>query len=138
MRRRRSRSRMLSRIINGSVDGTQLHGGGACRASSAWTPGRCSQLYLLYTSRHGDTSGWTLSVQQFVDFLCQEVLPDARFAAQLSGVDTSQLQSARTVIDAVASGPALHGGGAGKPASAACRARWTAARWSCCSSTMRA
>ena len=43
-------------------------------------------------------------VQQFVDFLCQEVLPDARFASQLSGVDTSQLQSARTVIDAVASG----------------------------------
>ena len=43
-------------------------------------------------------------MQQFVDFLCQEVLPDARFASQLSGVDTSQLQSARTVIDAVASG----------------------------------
>ena len=43
-------------------------------------------------------------MQQFVDFLCQEVLPDARFADQLSGVDTSQLQSARTVIDAVASG----------------------------------
>ena len=66
--------------------------------------GQVRQLYLLYTSRHGDTSGWTLSVQQFVDFLCQEVLPDARFADQLSGVDTSQLQSARTVIDAVASG----------------------------------
>ena len=91
---------MLSRIINGSVDGTSYSA-----AELADLLGMdAGQLYLLYTSRHGDTSGWTLSVQQFVDFLCQEVLPDARFADQLSGVDTSQLQSARTVIDAVASG----------------------------------
>ena len=94
---------MLSRIINGSVDGTSYS---AAELSDllGMDAGQVRQLYLLYTSRHGDTSGWTLSVQQFVDFLCQEVLPDARFADQLSGVDTSQLQSARTVIDAVASG----------------------------------
>ena len=94
---------MLSRIINGSVDGTSYS---AAELSDllGMDAGQVRQLYLLYTSRHGDTSGWTLSVQQFVDFLCQEVLPDARFASQLSGVDTSQLQSARTVIDAVASG----------------------------------
>lgn len=93
---------MLSRIINGSVDGTSY----SAELSDllGMDAGQVRQLYLLYTSRHGDTSGWTLSVQQFVDFLCQEVLPDARFADQLSGVDTSQLQSARTVIDAVASG----------------------------------
>ena len=93
----------LSWIINGSVYGThytapQLAG------ILGMDAGQMQQLYMLYNSRHGDTSGWTLSVQQFVNFLCQEVLPDARFASQLSGVDTSQLQSARTVIDAVASG----------------------------------
>ena len=90
---------MLSRIINGSVDGTS-YSAAELADLLGMDAGQVRQLYLLYTSRHGDTSGWTLSVQQFVDFLCQEVLPDARFA----GVDTSQLQSARTVIDAVASG----------------------------------
>ena len=94
---------MLSRIINGSVDGTS-YSAAELADLLGMDAGQVRQLYLLYTSRHGDTSGWTLSVQQFVDFLCQEVLPDARFAGQLSGVDTSQLQSARTVIDAVASG----------------------------------
>ena len=93
----------LSWIINGSVYGTQYT---APQLASilGMDAGQMQQLYMLYNSRHGDTSGWTLSVQQFVNFLCQEVLPDARFASQLSGVDTSQLQSARTVIDAVASG----------------------------------
>ena len=93
----------LSRIINGSANGTS-YAAPELAALLGMDAGQIRQLYLLYTSRHGDTSGWTLSVQQFVDFLCQEVLPDARFASQLSGVDTSQLQSARTVIDAVASG----------------------------------
>ena len=50
-------------------------------------------------------------MQQFVNFLCQEVLPDARFASQLSGVNTAQLQSARTVINAVASGQAYTAAG---------------------------
>ena len=93
----------LSWIINGSVYGTS-YSAPELAALLGMDAGQMRQLYLLYISRHGDTSGWTLSVQQFVDFLCQEVLPDARFASQLSGVDTSQLQSARTVIDAVASG----------------------------------
>ena len=85
----------LSWIINGSVYGTQYT---APQLASilGMDAGQMQQLYMLYNSRHGDTSGWTLSVQQFVNFLCQEVLPDARFASQLSGVDTSQLQSART------------------------------------------
>ena len=100
----------LSWIINGSVYGTQYT---APQLASVlgMDAGQMQQLYMLYNSRHGDTSGWTLSVQQFVNFLCQEVLPDARFAAQLSGVNTSQLQSARTVINAVASGQAYTAAG---------------------------
>ena len=100
----------LSWIINGSVYGTQYT---APQLASVlgMDAGQMQQLYMLYNSRHGDTSGWTLSVQQFVNFLCQEVLPDARFASQLSGVDTSQLQSARTVINAVASGQAYTAAG---------------------------
>ena len=100
----------LSWIINGSVYGTQYT---APQLASilGMDAGQMQQLYMLYNSRHGDTSGWTLSVQQFVNFLCQEVLPDARFASQLSGVDTSQLQSARTVINAVASGQAYTAAG---------------------------
>lgn len=93
----------LSWIINGSVYGTQYT---APQLASilGMDAGQMQQLYMLYNSRYGDTSGWTLSVQQFVNFLCQEVLPDARFASRLSGVDTAQLQSARTIINAVASG----------------------------------
>ena len=100
----------LSWIINGSVYGTRYT---APQLASVlgMDAGQMQQLYMLYNSRYGDTSGWTLSVQQFVNFLCQEVLPDARFASQLSGVNTAQLQSARTVINAVASGQAYTAAG---------------------------
>ena len=100
----------LSWIINGSVYGTRYT---APQLASVlgMDAGQMQQLYMLYNSRHGDTSGWTLSVQQFVNFLCQEVLPDARFASQLSGVNTAQLQSARTVINAVVSGQAYTAAG---------------------------
>ena len=58
----------LSRIINGSVNGTS-YAAPELAALLGMDAGQIRQLYLLYTSRHGDTSGWTLSVQQFVDFL---------------------------------------------------------------------
>ena len=93
----------LSWIINGSVYGTQ-YTAPQLAGILGMDAGQMQQLYMLYNSRYGDTSGWTLSVQEFVNFLCQEVLPDARFASRLSGVDTAQLQSARTIINAVASG----------------------------------
>ena len=100
----------LSWIINGSVYGTQYT---APQLAERPRHGRRADAAAAYALQQPPrrTSGWTLSVQQFVNFLCQEVLPDARFASQLSGVDTAQLQSARTVINAVASGQAYTAAG---------------------------
>lgn len=93
----------LSWIINGSVYGTSytapelatLLGMDAGRCASS----TCSISAATATRADGRSrcsSLWTSCVRR----CCR----DARFASQLSGVDTSQLQSARTVIDAVASG----------------------------------
>ncbi|MFR6425515.1 MAG: hypothetical protein ACLUNO_08180 [Oscillospiraceae bacterium] len=112
----------LSWIINGSVYGTS-YSAPELATLLGMDAGQMRQLYLLYISRHGDTSGWTLSVQQFVDFpvpggaagraLC--------FPAQAAWT-TSQLQSARTVIDAGRLRPELYGCGTAQTGFRACPA----------------
>jgi hypothetical protein len=60
-------------------------------------------LYLLYISEHGDTSGWKMSVQGFVHFLVDDVLSDEALADQFDAQSASDLTTAQTIIDAVAS-----------------------------------
>ncbi|MBP3585265.1 MAG: MMPL family transporter, partial [Peptococcaceae bacterium] len=64
------------------------------------------QLYLLHISEYGDTSQWNMSVQQFVNFILTDVLTSADFADQFTGGQKADLQSAKTLIDAVVSGKA--------------------------------
>ena len=64
------------------------------------------QLYLLYISEYGDTSQWNMSVQQFVNFILTDVLTNDDFADQFTGGQKADLQSAKTLIDAVVSGKA--------------------------------
>lgn len=93
---------MLKNLINGSVAGTPYT---ATKLASVvgMDASQIEQLYLLYISKHGDTSGWKLSVQQFVDFINSDVLTNKDFANQFSESDALDLQTAKTVIDAVVS-----------------------------------
>lgn len=62
------------------------------------------QLYLLYESRHGDTSDWTLSVKTMLAFIADEVLPNPDFADMLDDESVSMLDGATTLVDAVIGG----------------------------------
>lgn len=90
-------------IVNGSVAGTayvpqqlaQLLGMDASRMKS---------LYLLYISRHGDTSGWKLSLKTLVDFMVSDVLTNPDWADAVNAEMAKNLTGMQTLIHAVLSG----------------------------------
>lgn len=87
-------------IINGSVNGIS-YTSDQLASLMGMSKDQDRQLYLLYTSRHGDTSGWTLSVKGFIDFIMDDVLSDSEYADKLDADTTDSLSSARTMVDAV-------------------------------------
>lgn len=92
-------------IINGSVDNTRY----SCKEMAdllGMEKDQLNALYLLYISEHGDTSGWKLSVQKFVEFIVCDLLPDETFSGRMDGDSAEELKQAKTVIDAVVSGKA--------------------------------
>ena len=62
------------------------------------------QVYLLYTYMHGDTSGWTASVQTLLAYLCDSLLNNSTYSSLISSENSSQLQAARKLCDAVVGG----------------------------------
>lgn len=65
-----------------------------------------SQLFMLYKSEHGDTSGWKLSVQKFVDFILSDVLTNKAYSSFFKNGMADMLKTADTVTDAVVAGKA--------------------------------
>ncbi len=62
------------------------------------------QLYLVYTSRHSDTSSWKISVQNFVDFILSDVLTNEDYAALIDSDSGEALKAANVLIDDVVKG----------------------------------
>ena len=62
------------------------------------------QVYLLYTYMHGDTSNWTASVQTLLAYLCDSLLNNSTYSSLISSENSSQLQAARKLCDAVVGG----------------------------------
>lgn len=60
-------------------------------------------IYLLYKYKHGDTSGWTLSPQQFIHFLVGTVLKDPDLKGRIGG-SADDLRLAKRLIDGAVSG----------------------------------
>lgn len=93
------------RIINGSVAGT-AYASAELAGLMGMGAGQARELFLLYTAEHGDTSGWQISAENFVDFLVGRVLTDSALPGGLDGESVQALKSAKTLIDAVVSGKA--------------------------------
>ncbi|MCM1167491.1 MAG: MMPL family transporter [Lachnospiraceae bacterium] len=62
------------------------------------------QLYILYMSRHGDTSEWTLSVKEFIDFINGSVLNNPDFSGAFDNNTADMLKTASNVVNGVVSG----------------------------------
>lgn len=97
--------KMMQTLIRGSVNGT-AYTSDQISDLTGMDKERVGQLYLLYTSRHGDTSGWTLSVKGFIDFMIDNVLADSEYAERIDADTSDMISSARTMTDAVISGKA--------------------------------
>jgi len=61
-------------------------------------------LFLLHQSKYGDTSGWKLAPQPFVDFLADEALANEEVAGQMDKDAAAMLSAAKALTDAVVSG----------------------------------
>ncbi|MCD8300789.1 MAG: MMPL family transporter, partial [Clostridiales bacterium] len=94
---------MAQKIINGSVAGTS-YSYDSLASLLGMDPDQARQLYLLYISRHGDTSSWLVSVQQLVDFIISDVLTNEDYADMIDADTADELDTAKTLIDAVVSG----------------------------------
>ncbi len=94
---------MTQELINASANGTLYSAKGLADLLGI-SEDQVQQLYLLYISRHGDTSGWTLSVKEFVDFVCSDILSDPDFSDQFDDNTAELLYSTQSLVDAVLSG----------------------------------
>lgn len=90
-------------IINGSVDG-KAYTYKELSSLMGMTADQAQQLYLLYTSTHGDTSQWKLTVQDFINFINSHILPNPDFSDQFDEETASLLKTAKTIVSAVVSG----------------------------------
>ena len=97
--------KMMQTFMNSTVNNTAFSAE-QMAAMMGMNTEQANQLYLLYTSRHGDTSGWTLSVQSFIDFVLDDVLTNSAYASELDEETSESLSSARIMINAVISGKA--------------------------------
>ena len=90
---------MGQKIINGTMAGT------------AYTPSQMAelmdmdskqmkQLYLLYTSTYGDTSGWKTSIQKFINFIASDVLGNAAYSSQFDAKTATMLKNIKDIINA--------------------------------------
>ena len=61
------------------------------------------QLLLLYTVKYGDTSGWTMSPQTFVQFVSSDVLTNPAYASLIEEEYRDYLAAADVLINAVVS-----------------------------------
>ena len=87
-------------IINGTVNKTS-YTADEISALTGMTEEQAQQLYLLYTSKYGDTSDWKLSIKDFIDFIISNVLTNEDYASMIDAESREMLSSAKIMIDAV-------------------------------------
>ncbi|MCM1363224.1 MAG: efflux RND transporter permease subunit [Clostridiales bacterium] len=94
---------MAQTLINGSVNGT-AYSSDSLANLMGMEKSQADQLYLLYISRHGDTSDWKLTVKDFIDFINGDILNNPDFSELFDEETANMLSAAKSMVDAVISG----------------------------------
>ncbi|MBQ3151513.1 MAG: MMPL family transporter [Clostridia bacterium] len=89
-------------LVNVSIDKTELRPD-ELASLTGMQDSQAQQLYLLYISKYGDTSGWKMSVEQFIGFINSDVLTNPDYANLIDKETVSLLDSAEKIVDAVVS-----------------------------------
>lgn len=90
------------KLINGAVAGTR-YSSRDMAALLDMDAGDLNSMFLLYISKYGNTSGWLLSAQTFVDFIICDVLTNEDMADNIDADAADMLDTAKSLIDAVVS-----------------------------------
>ena len=93
-------------IINGAVKKTS-YTAAQIADLTGMTKNQARQLYLLYTRKHGNTSGWKLSIKGFIDFVNSKVLTNKNYADKIDAEMSEMLSSAKGMVNAVIANKAL-------------------------------
>ncbi len=104
-KKQRSQFTTLKKVIDASVkkkhlSPTRMAGLLGMNSSDA------RSVYLLHQYRHGDTSSWTMSPQQFINFLVGSVLTDPKMSGRVGG-SADDLRLAQKIINNVVAGTAF-------------------------------
>ena len=94
------RSLMMAAVSNKAFDTTEMSNVLSMDQSVV------SQLYFFYTSVLGDTSAWKMSLQQFVNFLVDDLATNAQFSSYLDATTRNQLATTQKLMNAAAKGNA--------------------------------
>lgn len=95
---------MMKQMIKASVNGTKF----TYSKLSDLLGMDGSMLKMLYTVKASEngSNNWTLTVEDFIEFILDDVLSDDTFADKIDADTSSMLSSAKTMVDAVISGNA--------------------------------
>lgn len=86
-------------IINGTVEGKSYSPEDLAKVMGM-EPAQLKQLYLLYICEHGNTSSWKVSIQNFINFIISDVLPNKAYASQFDAETANMLKGVKKLIDA--------------------------------------
>ncbi len=90
----------LQYVMGASISGTEL----SCEEMGAllgMDSEQMKQLYYLYTSEHGDASGWWISPNNFINFLVNNVSKNPEYSTFFTASNKEELVMLQTIVNAV-------------------------------------
>lgn len=87
-------------LVNGVVSGEKFSSAELASAVGI-EPSMLRQLFMLYKAENGDTSKWKISLQDFVSFISEEILPDKTYSAFIDKDMTGMITAGDKIINAV-------------------------------------
>jgi len=67
-----------------------------------------SQIFYMYYNATGKTSGWTMSMQEFVDFLLKNVVTNEQYSSNFNTATIGQLKLMQSIMNATTSGKSFN------------------------------
>lgn len=98
--------RTMAELVQGTLSG-KGYTASELASVTGMDPDEISMLYLLHVMKHGGSIPVSCSIQEFLDFLADDVLTNDQFSSYIDASQASQLQGARALADAVVSGTEL-------------------------------
>jgi len=93
----------LKVIVNSGAEKTE-YSPSQLAAFAGMEEGQARQLYLLNQARNGDTSGWKISIENFIDFVANTIVKDETYASKIDAESMKMIVPAQNVVKAVIEG----------------------------------